>query len=429
MGATNFDGPLYSTGDLQQITAALAGSSAYAVPDPNPDASPSVFFQGQAMPDVRMFVNKDKIQGFTGVVAAFAGQPALYSADQIPAATQTNNIAAAQGATNGVPMTLATAIAVGIAPNIPIVPFSGALNGAAPVTAAIALDFGFAFGNCSAGSATITVADSTQFLVGMPLVIGGVGNAAGTIPLLTQVATIPTATSITVNASYVPAATNATAPIGTGNIWGPSENGFPIPTAAMPAMAKGPGLFLDPTQSLARGIRIVGASGGAGGNFLVSGWDIYGQPMTQLVTVAAGASTGYTLKAFKYIASVVPQFTDASHNYTVGTSDVFGFAFFSNRWEYRNDYYAATLAPSATGWLTGVTTSPATNLTGDVRGTLQVSAIGGGSGLSGGASTNGTISNLAMSGNRLVLAQRMPLFNVIRGTISNPVPFFGQTQA
>ena len=59
----------------------------------------------------------------------------------------------------------------------------------------------------------------------------------------------------------------------------------------------------------------------------------------------------------------------------------------------------------------------------------SVTAIGGGSGLSGGASTNGTISNLAMSGNRLVLAQRMPLFNVIRGTISNPVPFFGQTQA
>jgi hypothetical protein len=61
---------------------------------------------------------------------------------------------------------------------------------------------------------------------------------------------------------------------------------------------------------------------------LVSGWDVWGQAMTELLT-AAGTTPVYGKKAFKYVQSVVPQAvgTTVSATYTIGISDVFGFPF------------------------------------------------------------------------------------------------------
>ena len=427
MATSKIDGPFHVYGDMAQILTPLTG--VVIVPDPNPESGPSLFFMGEGFEDVRFFYPKDKVTGYTGAVASHYHLPTVLSANAIPATVQTNNIAAAQNAVSGTAMTLAAA-ATGITLNVPISPIPGigsALNGNPVVNAAIALDFGFAFGNCTSGQAQITVADSTQFILGMPLVIGAVGNSGGTACLLTNCATIVDATHITVGPN-LPAATNATAPIGTGNLWGPSEIGFPVPTAALPYQARGPGLFFDPAQGITRGVQIAGVGGGAGGTFLVSGWDIYAEPMTDLVTVAAGASTGWTTKAFKYIGSVVPQFSDA-HNYTVGTSDVFGFAARSLIWELTTSAFGGVVVPTSAGWTAAVATSPATNLTGDVRGTLQTSTNGAGSGFTGGAASNGTIVSLAMSGRRLFMEQDIAMIDSIRGTITNPASVYGVTQA
>jgi hypothetical protein len=389
-----------------------------------------VIFQGHGVPDVRFFFPKDKAQGYTGVVPSHMALPFIQSSDVVPAAATTSNIAAAATVTTGVAMTLAGASA-GVTLNVPVMPFPGygALNGGTVATAAIALDLGFAFGNVTSGSTTVVVADSTQFISGMPLVIGGVGNSGGTACLLTNVASITDATHIVITGT--PAATLTTAPIAAGNLWGPSENGYVTPTAAMPYLARGPGLFLDPQQALSRGVQIVGTNAAnTGGTFLVTGWDVYGMPMSQLVTVAAGASTGYSTKTFKYIGAVTPQFTDATagHTYSVGTSDVFGFAVRSDRWEYTNVCWNGAFVTSSTGYLASDKTIPATTTTGDVRGTVQVSATGGGAGITGGSVSNGAITSLVMTGKRLVAFQSQPLYNVVLGTVTNTRTMYGSTQ-
>lgn len=434
MGASAIDGPFFRYGNMSALLASMTGGQ--VVPDPNQDAGPDGVFQGAGFLDPRYWFAKDKVTGFTGVVPAHFMMPLVRSAGAIPAALASNNIAAAQNVVTGVAMTLAAA-STGISVNIPIFPFSpGSINGpganVAATIAAIALDFGFGFGNCTAGSANITVSNAALFSMGEPLVIAGVGNSAGTAPLLTNITAINATTNvITVGPNAIPLATNAAAAIGTGNIWQPTAAlylpGTQTPTAALPFHAAGPGLFLDSRQTLTRGVRVVGSGGAIGGTFTVAGADIYNQPMTQLITVAAGASTGYSLKCFKYIFSVTPNFTDA-HNYSVGTTDVFGLNYREAIWDDLDGTCWAGLGmTSSTGFVAADMTNPATASTGDVRGTVQTGATGGGAGI-GATASNGSIVSLAMSGNRLTLVSTITAFNATNASPTNAVSVFGQPQ-
>lgn len=126
-----------------------------------------------------------------------------------------------------------------------------------------------------------------------------------------------------------------------------------------------------------RGVSISGVSGGAGGTFTVAGYDVYGYPMTQLVTVAAGANTVNTLKAFKAIVSVTPNFNDA-HNYSVGTADIYGFGILATYFGDTVINWNSAVITANTGFVTADTTSPATTATGDVRGTYAVQSASDG---------------------------------------------------
>lgn len=424
MATSIIDGPWHVYGPM---AAEAAPPQTYPIIDPDNDAGPSLFYQGTCIPDPRFVYQKDRVQGSASTVPSFFAPARMKSIGQIPAALGAANIAAAQHPVLNTAMTLVTSATLGVALNVPIRSFSGAYNGTAPSTAAIALDFGFAFGNCTSAITTIVVSDSTLFAVGMPLVICGVGNSGGTVPLMTTVTSLTDATHIVV--ANAPLASNSAAPIGTGDLWGgmTASGQAQPPLAASPYLAGGPDALLDPRQTISRVVRIVGLSGSTGGIFTVAGWDIYGEPMTEAITVAGGAQTIYGAKCFKYIASVTPNFADSSHNYTVGTGDVFGFAFRTLVWEDTVAFWAGAPQVTATGWLAGVTTTPSST-TGDVRGTLQTGAAGAGSGIGSNAS-NGTVSSLAMTGRRLEISQFVNVAAMLSATPSNANSLLGATQA
>lgn len=135
--------------------------------------------------------------------------------------------------------------------------------------------------------------------------------------------------------------------------------------------------FYNRSTCVGRGVSITGVSAGAGGAFLVSGYDCYGFAMSQTVTVAAGVNTVNSTKAFKAITSVTPQFSDA-HNYSVGTADIFGFGLLASFFSDVEIHWNSALITANTGFVAADTTAPATKTTGDVRGTYAVQSASDG---------------------------------------------------
>lgn len=132
----------------------------------------------------------------------------------------------------------------------------------------------------------------------------------------------------------------------------------------------------DPTEGIARNVRITGNGNDTSATFLVSGYDLYGFPMTERIT-GANAGTASGAKAFKYISSVVPSGTLASTLVSVGTGDVIGLPIRADLWGEVEVTYNNTKITASTGFTAAVTTT-ATATTGDVRGTyaLQTASDG-----------------------------------------------------
>ena len=129
----------------------------------------------------------------------------------------------------------------------------------------------------------------------------------------------------------------------------------------------------DPTKNISRALSITASSGAVGGNFLVTGWDLYGNPQTEKVTVASspsGATTTNGKKAFKFISAVTAQVTD-TFSYSVGTANVFGFPLLSQEFPLQSIGWAGSPVSVSTGFVAAVS-STASNTTGDVRGTYTV---------------------------------------------------------
>lgn len=158
-----------------------------------------------------------------------------------------------------------------------------------------------------------------------------------------------------------------------------------------------------------RAVRIV-AAGANTATYTISGYDVYGQAMTQTLA-APSTSTVTTTKAFKSIVSITnANATAGTNGLTVGTTDVFGLPIrvtdvaylLSAKWD-------ATLAENAGTFVAAVQTSPATDVTGDVRGTYAQA----------GNASDGT--------RRLVIAFAVPALGA--GPNATRVGAYGVTQA
>lgn len=139
--------------------------------------------------------------------------------------------------------------------------------------------------------------------------------------------------------------------------------------AAAQAVAAAGNLTLTTTTlDFPRGVQIVSSNAGdTTQTALVSGKDMYGEPMSSLITFN-GTTPVFGTKAFLTISSVYVSAATAG-NVSVGTSDVLGLPYAVNSRNYVQT--AVNGAFVTTGTLTpAVTTSPATTTTGDVRGTF-----------------------------------------------------------
>lgn len=127
--------------------------------------------------------------------------------------------------------------------------------------------------------------------------------------------------------------------------------------------------FYNPLNMGGRAVSVTTGTAGTGGTIVIKGYDVYGYPMTQNIAASAtGSTTVNGTKAFKFITSVTPQFTDATGTYSVGTTDIYGFPVAA-------DYFADTTiywnnVVQLVAQFTAAVTTTATATTGDVRGTF-----------------------------------------------------------
>ena len=398
MALTFNSGPVVVTGNTD--------SSANRVPE----QGPSLDFQGTGVLDPRFVGSIGASLGH--LVYGFYANPYFALVDGVPSVVNTGRVAAPQFLTAGTAMALVSVQGTGVSPNLPLVPFLQPYAAANTVTVPLTLDFGFTPANTVLGSKTVTIpAGAWKFFQnGQAIAISGAaGNNA---PLVTSVVGTPAPNALTITVNAAAGATLTATQI--GNVDASSSSVWPYVTAGQIALA-------DPSQSLCRGLSVTCATAaGAGGTITIRGYDIFGQAMSETITVGAGAVTAYGKKAFKYIVSATAGFTSGTP-YSIGTSDMFGFTVRADLWEYLQVFVAGAFLSINTGYTAADATAPATSTTGDVRGTLQIGLLGPLAQGAAGGPTDGI--------KRVAGFMSMPLYNAVGANNLAYSTMYGSTQA
>ena len=252
----------------------------------------------------------------------------------------------------------------------------------------LALD-AYASVTASATNGVLTVTANSNLPIGPGMVLlastttvtGGTLGASSGVYIASQLTTTGTASSVgNGQTGTYQLSQNVTFTSGTVTLAYPN-----VQSCAIPTNIQTPSVWLWSPMALAgRAVSVTAASGATYATATVNGYDIYGYPMSEAITISAGAAVAGK-KAFKYIKSVVLSggTADTTHAYSVGTTAVIGLPVRADSAaevvvNAANSQTAVSTntAFAANGFLPADRTTPSAT-TGDVRGTIDVSNASG----------------------------------------------------
>lgn len=218
---------------------------------------------------------------------------------------------------------------------------------------------------CWWGDSSICVIDQA------PATLGAANLAAAQVPVAgTKLTLAAASTGITVLAAPYSAVTGQIFPVGTRVI-----DGNPA-MISLAALGGGVSMY-DPRTMSARQLIFTSVGNDSTATVAVVGVDVYGYIIHETVTLA-NATTVNTKKCYKGVVSITPAGTLSGSNLSVGTTDVYEFGLAVYEFQFVQIYWAGALISANTGYTAPVTTSPATALTGDVRGTYATQSASNG---------------------------------------------------
>ena len=229
-------------------------------------------------------------------------------------------------------------------------------------------------GNLPIGPGMVLLSSSTT-------VTGGTLGASSNVYIGSQLTTTGTASTVgNGQTGTYQLSQNVTFASGTVTLAYPN-----VQSCAIPTNIQTPSVWLWSPMALAgRAVSVTAASGATYATATVNGYDIYGYPMSEAITISAGAAVAGK-KAFKYIKSVVLSggTADTTHAYSVGTTAVIGLPIRADSSAEvvvnagnTQTAPAVNTAFAANGFLPADRTTPSAT-TGDVRGTIDVSNASG----------------------------------------------------
>jgi hypothetical protein len=414
MAETAFSGPLI-----------VFGQSPYAGSEYNADIAPSMFWGGTAVLDPRLPYTYLNGESQTSPDVGWLGADCITTQNIVPY-TATAGAIVASASPTGAALALVAAnsatTGVYITPGITRAD-TGALDTGVGGAGLVALDaFTSVTGSFVNGVLTVTANTAMPITPGMQIV--SVANlTSGT---LGPVAAAPSSSNPpTIVLSQTAAGTGGQGVAGTYTTNNPGLNStsgtitlaLPNPlscTVPFGGFGTNGNLMWNAQSLVGRAVAVTAAAGATYTTATVAGYDIYGYPMVEAITITAGSQVAGK-KAFRYIRSVTLSggSADTTHAYSVDTTTVFGLPIRSDSFgdlivNSATSVTAVTMITSAAGYLPSDRTSPATATTGDVRGTYSFTA--------------------ATGVNKLVVRQSPQAYNIGNNAATASVGFFGQTQ-
>ena len=374
MSISSFSGPVV-----------VFGQAPFA--DYNPELAPSLFWGGTGILDPRTNFTYEPGQDFGAATAGFLGTTSITTYDYNPTVASVTAIAGAYTpATTAAVNTLVSSnsATTGVAVSQTIT----RQDTGATVTGLLALDActqvtGY-ISNGTSGTAgnILIVSTASAALLSAGMLITGTGipsgaNVVGAGPVLNVSNGNPgagfTGTYLVDGAPFAAGTSGSPITI-TATISGSGQDG--IVNSRLGFGSANTIQMWNPQALSARNVTVNPTTAAVTVIWTVAGYDVYGYPMTENITTAAGSTAVAGKKAFKYIASITPNTTDTG-SFTFGTGVVFGFALRSDTFGDVLINYATNQNPALittnVGYVAAVKTY-ATSATGDVRGTYSATA-------------------------------------------------------